>query len=72
MREKRRITGPPGSSVAAIDVGSISYYTGWYTIDRWGLCDEHIAHSEGRGPLGEKFDSDYILSKRPTFIQTKE
>jgi len=62
---------PESSSIALVDAGAIAYYTGWYVIDRWGLCDEHIAHSVGRGPLGEKFDADYVLSKEPTFIQTK-
>jgi len=62
---------PQDASIALIDAGAISYYTGWYVIDRWGLCDEHIAHTPGRGPLGEKFDAEYVLSKRPTFIQTK-
>jgi hypothetical protein len=62
---------PEGASIALVDAGVIGYYTGWYVIDRWGLCDEHIAHTEGRGPLGEKFDPDYVLSKKPTFIQTK-
>jgi hypothetical protein len=62
---------PPGSSIAVIDAGVVPYLTKWYTIDRWGLCDVHIAHSRGRGPLGEKFDEAYVLAKKPTFIQTK-
>jgi hypothetical protein len=69
--KRLRELAPEGSSIALVDAGAIAYYTGWYVIDRWGLCDEHIAHSQSRGPLGEKFDADYVLSKEPTFIQTK-
>jgi hypothetical protein len=70
MAERLRAIGPPESSIAVIDAGVIPYVTGWYTIDRWGLVDEHIAHMAGGGPLGEKFDEAYVLAKRPTFIQT--
>jgi arabinofuranosyltransferase len=61
---------PTNASIALIDAGAISYRTGWYVVDRWGLVDEHIAHSAAKGPLGEKFDEEYVLSKAPTFIQT--
>jgi hypothetical protein len=38
-----------------------------------GLTDTHIAHREipdmGRGPAGhEKYDSEYVLARRPAFI----
>jgi len=62
---------PNGATIALVDAGVISYMTGWYIIDRWGLCDEHIAHVKGKGPLGEKYDEEYVLSKKPIFIQTK-
>jgi arabinofuranosyltransferase len=70
IAERLKEFGPPGSTIALIDAGAIPYVTGWYTIDRWGLLDEHIAHTKGRGPRGEKFDEKYVMSKRPTFIQT--
>jgi hypothetical protein len=71
MAERLRQIGAPGSSIALIDAGAIPYVTGWYTTDRYGLVDAHIGHVEARGPLGEKFDEVYVLSKKPTFIQTK-
>jgi hypothetical protein len=63
--------GSPDASIALVDAGAIPYVTKWYTIDRWGLCDETIAHGPPAGSLGERFNEDYVLSKRPTFIQTK-
>jgi hypothetical protein len=63
--------GAEDSSIALVDAGAIPYMTKWYTIDRWGLCDETIAHGPGVGTLGERFNEDYVLSKKPTFIQTK-
>ena len=62
---------PPESRIAVIDAGAIPYYSGLYTIDRWGLIDPHIARRQGGGKVGEKFDAPYVLSKRPEFIQTK-
>ena len=61
---------PGEARIAVIDAGAIPYLTGWYTIDRWGLIDDHIAHQRSAGALGEKFDTEYMLSKKPTFIQT--
>ena len=62
---------PGGASIALVDAGVIPYMTRWYTIDRFGLCDVHIAHTRPRGRLGEKFDEAYVLSRQPVFIQTK-
>jgi arabinofuranosyltransferase len=70
MAERLRQIGPPGSTIALIDIGAIPYITDWYTIDRYGLADAHIAHVAGRGPRGEKFDEKYVINKRPMFIQT--
>ena len=69
--DRLKSIAPRDASIAVVDAGALSYFTGWYTLDRWGLCDEYIAHLAPRGPNGEKFDAGYILSKRPTFIQTK-
>ena len=60
----------PNLSIALIDAGVISYLTKWYVIDRWGLCDEHIAHTQSKGKFGEKYDEAYVLSKNPMIIQT--
>ncbi|MFT5431607.1 MAG: arabinofuranosyltransferase [Myxococcota bacterium] len=58
-------------TVALIAVGAIPYQTGWRTIDMLGLTDRHIAQatSAGAGYVGhEKFDSSYVLEKKPEFI----
>jgi arabinofuranosyltransferase len=62
---------PPDARIAVIDAGAIPYYSELYTIDRWGLIDPHIARVREKGPLGEKFDADYIMKRKPEFIQTK-
>jgi hypothetical protein len=61
-----------GESVAVTAAGAIPYYSKLYTVDMLGLNDEHIAHLPGRYgssmPGHEKWDTDYILSRRPTYI----
>jgi hypothetical protein len=69
--DRLKAIAPDGASIAVVDAGAIPYLTGWYTLDRWGLCDVHIAHLPPRGPNGEKFDAAYVLARHPTFIQTK-
>jgi hypothetical protein len=69
--ERLLAIAPPNASIALVDAGVIPYVTGWPTIDRWGLCDVHIAHGPPKGPLGEKYDEAYVLSRAPMFIQTK-
>jgi hypothetical protein len=69
--ERLLAIAPPDASIALVDAGVIPYVTGWHTVDRWGLCDVHIAHGEPKGPLGEKYDEAYVLSRAPMFIQTK-
>jgi hypothetical protein len=63
---------PPGSSVVALPVGAIGFYSGLTVIDPVGIIDPVIAHQErelGRGYTGhEKFDSDYLLTKKPDYI----
>jgi hypothetical protein len=57
--------------VALIAAGAIPYQTGWQTIDMLGLNDRHIARATaaGSGYVGhEKFDSNYVLEKKPEFI----
>jgi hypothetical protein len=60
-------------SVAALAIGAISYYSGLETIDRFGMTDIHIAHTQmpnmGKGLAGhEKRNLSYVLSKKPTFF----
>ena len=62
----------PDDSIALLPIGAIGFYSGLNVIDQVGLIDEHIAHLEvetGAGYVGhEKFDNDYVLSRRPRFV----
>lgn len=63
----------PGESIALIPAGAIPYYSGLVTIDMLGLNDRTIARAPvramGSGPAGhEKYDTDYVLSRQPTYI----
>ncbi|MFN7975565.1 MAG: hypothetical protein U0166_25030 [Acidobacteriota bacterium] len=61
----------PGASIATSLIGRVPFYSGLKTIDKLGLIDPHIAHmgATGSGAAGhEKFDPDYVLSLRPTYI----
>ncbi len=60
--------------IATNTAGSIPYYSGLKTIDMLGLNDSHIAHKKmprmGEGYAGhEKADGEYVLSRRPDYIQ---
>lgn len=68
----------PQDIIAVVDAGAIGYYTECYILDMWGLLDRHIAHSESKYPSGVaptynlgfgKWDMDYVMSKRPAFVQ---
>jgi arabinofuranosyltransferase len=61
------------ASLAVIPAGAMPYYSKLETIDMLGLTDRTIAHREmpdlGSGQAGhEKYDVEYVLSRRPTFI----
>jgi arabinofuranosyltransferase len=63
----------PDEAVATIGIGAVKFYSGRTVIDLVGLTDEHIARrsipSMGRGLAGhEKYDSQYVLSRRPRYI----
>lgn len=66
-----RATGPE-EPIAAMGVGVLAYYGDRPVVDMLGLTDVHIAHREvpmGTGVRGhEKYDADYVLSRRPAFI----
>lgn len=60
-------------TVAVLGAGAIPYYSGLRCLDSLGLNDLYIAHKPvlnmGQGAAGhEKYDADYILAQRPTFI----
>jgi hypothetical protein len=67
----------PGESIAAAGIGAIRYYSDRPVIDMLGLTDLHIAR-ETRVPMGggwaghEKYDSRYVLSRRPVYICVPE
>ena len=67
-------TFPPDTVIATNTAGSIPYYSKLKTIDMLGLNDVHIAHREvpgmgRRSPGHEKGDGEYVLSRRPAYIQ---
>jgi hypothetical protein len=57
---------PPDAVVAVGDAGAIPYYSGRKAIDLYGLNDATIARLPGR--YGDKFDIDYLWSRRPDYI----
>jgi len=72
----RRRTAPT-ESIAAIGIGALRYFSDRPVIDMLGLTDLHIAR-ETEVPMGaglaghEKYDSGYVLSRRPTYICVPE
>lgn len=60
----------PKTVIAVGPAGKIPYYSELYTIDMWGLNDEHIARRNStRLQAGhKKFDFEYTLSRNPEFI----
>ena len=60
-------------TLTALAIGAISYYSELNTIDRLGITDIHVAHTNmphmGKGfPGHEKRDFSYILSRKPTYF----
>jgi hypothetical protein len=59
-------------SLLAIDAaGKVPFFSGLRTLDMLGLNDRHIGkmtNVTSGAPGHEKFDPDYVLSRRPTFI----
>ena len=63
----------PGKTIALNAAGAIPFYSELNTIDMLGLNDKHIAHKQitdrGAQVSGhEKYDEEYVLSKRPDII----
>ncbi len=67
-----RANVPPTTSIAIIPAGAIPYESRLPTIDMLGLNDEHIAHRDvkigGLAAGHEKYDSLYVLDRRPDII----
>jgi hypothetical protein len=66
----------PGDSLALVDAGVLAYETDLRIIDMIGLNDPYIARLPPRLPNGiafgygfGKWDTDYVLAQKPTFVQ---
>lgn len=57
---------PPGSLLAGEEAGIIPYYSRLPFLDLLGIVDPHIASREG--PMHEKHDVSYVLSRRPDYV----
>ena len=61
----------PGALLAVDAAGKVPYFSGLQTIDMLGLNDQFIGHkpTTSFGIVGHtKYDSDYVLSRRPDLI----
>ena len=60
----------PNTIIAVGPAGKIPYYSELYTVDMWGLNNEHIARTESKRLQAghKKFDFNYVLSFNPEFI----
>lgn len=67
-----RDNAPGTTIIAVIPAGAIPYESGLPAIDMLGINDEHIAHRDlDLGVFGaghEKYDSEYVLDRRPDII----
>jgi arabinofuranosyltransferase len=63
---------PQGASLTTAGIGAVGYFSELTIIDPHGVVDPVIAFQKrtlGRGPAGhEKHDSNYVLSRRPSYI----
>ena len=59
----------PDALVAVQNAGTIPYITHRPTLDMSGLADKHIARSPAKGPLKRRYDSDYVLSRKPDYVE---
>ena len=64
---------PPGTTLAAVPIGALGYYSGLPIIDMVGLTDRTVARARvadmGAGWAGhEKHDGPYVISRRPAII----
>ncbi len=61
----------PDKTLATMAAGKVPFYSGMKTIDMLGLTDRHIAHTKAAGaflPGHNKYDHNYILSRKPDLI----
>jgi len=55
--------------IAVQNAGTVPYVTRRPTLDMSGLADRHIARTAPKGPLKRRYDSDYVLSRRPDYVE---
>jgi len=68
---KHLAEAPKGSTLAIDAAGKVPFFSELPTIDMLGLNDKHIgkmASTTTGIPGHEKYDPEYILSKKPTYI----
>jgi hypothetical protein len=61
----------PGATIAANNVGALTYASRMQTLDMLGLTDRHIAKAPGKSlgiPAHESHDGTYVLDQGPDFI----
>jgi len=72
MGKHLRDRAPEGASLSTAAIGAIGYYSDLRVIDPHGLVNREIGRREKTLGLGypghEKFDVDYILSERPSYL----
>jgi len=59
----------PDALIAVQNAGTIPYLTRLPTLDMSGLADKHIARSPVKGSLKRRYDSDYVLSREPDYVE---
>ena len=60
---------PSDALIAVQNAGTIPYLTRLPTLDMSGLADKHIARSPAKGTLKRRYDSDYVLSRKPDYVE---
>lgn len=69
-----KVNAPPGTLIAACNVGALCYFSELPTIDMMGLTDVHIAHYGNENIGGgimighNKHDAQYVLERAPEFV----
>lgn len=59
--------GARPSSVAALDIGALGYFSGARIVDLGGLVEPVLAHARG-GHMDKKIDQDWFARQQPSFI----
>ncbi|RKZ11330.1 hypothetical protein DRQ50_13815 [bacterium] len=57
---------PPGTLVAASDIGALGYWSRLPVLDMFGLVDPHVARRPGK--QHHKSDAEYVLERAPGYV----